>query len=56
MSSMVFSTPEILSSITCILLVMLVSIIPDLFLSFLSPGLFRSVFSLMFLFPLLDPG
>jgi hypothetical protein len=44
---------EISSSISCIQLVMLVvSVVPGLFLKFLSPGFPQFVFSLLLLFPL----
>ena len=55
MLSMVSSAPEIFSSISCILLVMLASMTPDLFLDFLSPGLSPFLIYLLFLFPFLDP-
>jgi hypothetical protein len=51
---MVSSAPEILSSISCILLVMLPSIALDSFLGFISPELFPFVISLLFLLPFLD--
>jgi hypothetical protein len=56
MSSRVCSMPEILSSISCILLRTLAFVTPNFFLGFLSPGLSPFVLSLMFLFPILDPG
>jgi hypothetical protein len=54
-SSMVSSTFKILSSISCILLVILTPVISDFFLSFPFPGLPPFVFSL-FLLPLLGLG
>jgi hypothetical protein len=51
--SMVSSAPEILSSISCILLVCLHL---NSFLGFLTPGLSLFVISLLFLFPVLDLG
>jgi hypothetical protein len=55
--SMVSSAPEILSSISCILLLMLSHLWFQIsFLGFLTPGLSPFVTSLMFLFSFLDPG
>jgi hypothetical protein len=54
MFSRISSAPEILSSVSCILLVMLASMTPDLFPKF--PGLSPFVISLLFLFPFSDPG
>ena len=51
LSFIVSSMPEILSSIFCILLVMLASIVPILFLSFY---ISRVLFSLLLLFPFLS--
>ena len=57
MFSMVSSAPEILSSISFILLVMLASVTLVIsFLSFLSPELSLFVISLLFLLIFLDPG
>jgi hypothetical protein len=56
MFSMVHSASEILSSLSCILLTMLVSMIHDLFPSYSSSGVVSRLISLLLLFPFLDPG
>jgi hypothetical protein len=53
---MVSSAPEILSSTSCILLLMLTSMSLITFLGFLTPGLSPFGFSLLFLFPFLNLG
>ena len=50
------SSPEIVYSISCILLVILTSVIPDLSLGFPFSDLHPFVFSLLFLLPLLGLG
>jgi hypothetical protein len=50
------SAPEILSSISSILLLMLASMVPDFFLGFLSPALPHFGFYLLCLLPFLGLG
>jgi hypothetical protein len=56
MFSMLSSAPDILSFISCIMLVMLTSMSLISFPGFLSPGLFPFMLSSLFLFPILDLG